>query len=172
MGSVGHDIVRRVRWGNVALACVVAVALAAVVVWPLVRSDPPALPPDASRPLIVAEPPPVGDGGRPPGPGAPHRSDDETRTRPGDRDESAARRGGEQSGGGARRRGGEPSRGGARRRGGERSRGGGARPRDGKPPRPKRRRERPAATQRPVPTVVPRRVVPASPPSGEFGFER
>ncbi len=137
MESVGHDFVRRVRWGNVALACVVAVALAGVVVWPLVTSDPPALPPDASRPLIVAEPPPpVGDGGRPAGPDTRRQGDDETRTRPGERGKRAARR------------------------------------RDGKPPRPKRRRGRPAATPLPAPTVVPRRVVPTSPPSAEFGFER
>jgi hypothetical protein len=129
MGEV--DIVGRVRWGNVALACVVVAALAGVVVWPLTASGPPALPPDSSRPLIAAAPPPVRTATASATPGM-----------------STAPRT-------------------------ERSR-----KRDGKPPRRKRRRakrERPAATPRPVPTVAPRRVVPAAPPSapiGEFGFER
>jgi hypothetical protein len=58
MESVGHDWLRRVRWGNVALAGALLTALAAVVVWPLVTSAPPALPPDTARPLIAG--PPVG----------------------------------------------------------------------------------------------------------------
>jgi hypothetical protein len=49
------DIVRRVRWGNVALAFAVLAALAAVVVWPLVSAAPLGLPPDTARPLVAAE---------------------------------------------------------------------------------------------------------------------
>ena len=144
MGEV--DIVGRVRWGNVALACVVVAALAGVVVWPLLASDPPTLPPDTSRPLIVAEPPAVGASSEPT-PEAVDRVDADATAAP--------PRSGETSGGGDRRaRDGKPPR---------------------KKRRRQAKRERPAATPRLVPTVAPRRVVPTAPPSapsGEFGFER
>ena len=55
-----RDVVRRVRWGNVALACAVLAALGAVVAWPLVSAPPPRLPPDTPRPLVAGEPAPTG----------------------------------------------------------------------------------------------------------------
>src|SRR4051812_16433536 len=54
-----RDVLRRVRWGNLALACTVLIALVIVVVWPLVSSTPPQLPPDAARPLIAAASPAI-----------------------------------------------------------------------------------------------------------------
>jgi hypothetical protein len=55
---MGPDVLRRVRWGNVALACAVLAALAGVVVWPLFSAAAPRLPPDAPRPLVAVEPAP------------------------------------------------------------------------------------------------------------------
>jgi hypothetical protein len=52
-----RDVLRRVRWGNVALAAAVLAALVIVVVWPLVTDSTPMLPPDAARPLVVPEAP-------------------------------------------------------------------------------------------------------------------
>src|SRR3954466_15358082 len=63
-----RDVLRRTRWANVALACVVLTALVTVVVWPLVSSSTPRLPPDASRPLVTA-----GSDQREGGPGGPAR---------------------------------------------------------------------------------------------------
>jgi hypothetical protein len=51
-----RDVLRRVRWGNVALAATVIAVLAAVVAWPRLASAPPALPPDTARPLVRDEP--------------------------------------------------------------------------------------------------------------------
>ncbi len=47
------DVLRRVRWGNVALAAAAATVLAAVVAWPRLAPAPPALPPDAATPLVT-----------------------------------------------------------------------------------------------------------------------
>ena len=52
---MASDVLRRVRWGNVALACAVLAALAGVVVWPLLSTTTPGLPPDAPRPLVAEE---------------------------------------------------------------------------------------------------------------------
>jgi hypothetical protein len=51
-----RDVLRRVRWGNVALAATVITILAAVVAWPRLAPAPPALPPDTARPLVSDEP--------------------------------------------------------------------------------------------------------------------
>src|SRR3954471_23835547 len=60
-----RDVLQRVRWGNLALACTVLIALVIVVIWPLVSSAPPQLPPDAPRPLIArAGPAMTGEAGR------------------------------------------------------------------------------------------------------------
>src|SRR3954465_296949 len=48
-----RDVLRRVRWGNVALACTVLIALVPLVDWPLVSSSAPDLPPDTPRPLVA-----------------------------------------------------------------------------------------------------------------------
>jgi hypothetical protein len=55
-----RDVLRRVRWANVALACAVVAALVMIVVWPLVVDSTPALPPDAPRPLVAPESSPQG----------------------------------------------------------------------------------------------------------------
>jgi hypothetical protein len=52
-----RDVLRRVRWANVALAAAVIAALVIVVVWPLVADSTPALPPDTARPLVVPDTP-------------------------------------------------------------------------------------------------------------------
>jgi len=51
-----RDVLRRVRWGNVSLACTALAALSAIVVWPVVATSPRALPPDTPRPLVAEEP--------------------------------------------------------------------------------------------------------------------
>src|SRR3954469_25730359 len=54
-----HDLIRRVRWGNVALAGAALLAVVCVVAWPLLSTPAPGLPPDAARPLVSAAPPPA-----------------------------------------------------------------------------------------------------------------
>src|SRR3954470_807485 len=54
--TMRHDVLRRVRWANVSLACAVLIALATLVIWPLLSPAPPALPPDPPRPLVGGEP--------------------------------------------------------------------------------------------------------------------
>src|SRR3954471_23395234 len=49
---MGPDVLRRVRWGNVALAAAAAAALVAVVAWPRLTVPPPALPSDSATPLV------------------------------------------------------------------------------------------------------------------------
>src|SRR3954454_18968098 len=49
---MGPDVLRRVRWGNVALAAAVAAALVAVVAWPRLTASPTALPSDSATPLV------------------------------------------------------------------------------------------------------------------------
>ena len=53
---MGSDLLRRVRWGNVGLACAVLAALATVVAWPALTTTTPALPSDTARPLIASGP--------------------------------------------------------------------------------------------------------------------
>jgi hypothetical protein len=52
---MGLDVLRRIRWGNVALAVAVAAALFAVLAWPRLAPAPPGLPPDAAAPLVGSE---------------------------------------------------------------------------------------------------------------------
>jgi hypothetical protein len=52
---MGPDVLRRVRWGNIALAAAVVVALAAAIAWPRVAGSPPALPGDSAKPLVGAD---------------------------------------------------------------------------------------------------------------------
>src|SRR4051794_3118500 len=54
--TMRHDVLRRVRWANVSLACAVLAALATLVVWPLLSAAPPPLPSDTTRPLVGREP--------------------------------------------------------------------------------------------------------------------
>ena len=56
---------RRIRWGNVARVAAVALAVGLVVLWPRLRSAPPALPPAGAVPLEVA---PAAPAGPPPDP--------------------------------------------------------------------------------------------------------
>jgi hypothetical protein len=46
------DLLRRIRWGNVARALALVAALVLVVAWPSLRPDPPALPP---APAVASE---------------------------------------------------------------------------------------------------------------------
>ena len=159
-----RDVVRRVRWGNVALACAILTALVGVVVWPLVTSAPPALPPDTSRPLVAggASPPEVGDEPRP--------RDDEgerpTKERARRDGDARRRRGG---GGERRRRGGGGER---RRRADEKRAVDRERRRRGRERKERRARSR-REDEPPPPAVAPpvRPAVPTA-PSQEFGFER
>src|SRR5829696_2788444 len=40
------DLLRRIRWGNVTRAAALLAAVALVLAWPRLRSDPPSLPPE------------------------------------------------------------------------------------------------------------------------------
>jgi len=53
---MGRDVLRRVRWGNVALAAAVAAALVVAVAWPRIARSPPALPRDTATPLVNEAP--------------------------------------------------------------------------------------------------------------------
>jgi len=53
---MGRDVLRRVRWGNVALAAAVAAALVLAVAWPRIAGSPPPLPRDAATPLVDEAP--------------------------------------------------------------------------------------------------------------------
>src|SRR3954451_11046210 len=57
-----RELLVRVRWGNVGLACGALVCLAAVIAWPRLVAAGPRLPADAARPL-VAEGPDAAAGG-------------------------------------------------------------------------------------------------------------
>src|SRR4051812_19612717 len=50
-GCMGHDVLRRVRWGNVARAGVAVGIAALVVAWPRLTPESPRLPSGANRPL-------------------------------------------------------------------------------------------------------------------------
>jgi hypothetical protein len=183
------DVLRRVRWANVALTLGTLATLATVIAWPLTATPPPSLPADAARPADV-----VGD---PAGRGEEDRSVDEWgRPSEGDGGET---RGGESGGGGEERRdrggerGEESDRGKKRRRGsGRGSRGGENKPRGddhrggaeqpGSDERGGARREGgrrddpPAASPAPTvtgPTGPPNPPTPTSgsPAPKEFGFE-
>src|SRR4051794_38760132 len=104
-----RDVLRRIRWANVALAVAVVTALVTVVAWPLVSNPAVDLPPDMPRPLVEAKPPPERESG--PRAGAANRGPAE-RAKRGDAEEGGAKRGGTK--GGAKRGG---TRGGAKRRG-------------------------------------------------------
>jgi hypothetical protein len=58
-----RDVLRRVRWGNVALAAAIALALATIIAWPLIAAPSPRLPPDTARPLVSEAPPREKKGG-------------------------------------------------------------------------------------------------------------
>jgi hypothetical protein len=64
---MGHDILRRVRWGNVARAGMAVAVLAAVVAWPRLAPRDPALPPPDAAPVAapLAGAPGVGHAGVP-----------------------------------------------------------------------------------------------------------
>jgi hypothetical protein len=151
---MGPEVLRRVRWGNVALAAAVIAALAVAIAWPRLAPGPSRLPPDAAAPL-------VGTGVAPP--------EDEARGRgeaaPGTERSGAEPRGGAADG----KRTAKPGRNGA----GRKSRGTSRR---GKPRahRGGERRRKPR-TQPPRHATPPPRVVATAPPNsagGEFGFER
>src|SRR3954468_1594031 len=89
---MGPDVLRRVRWGNVALAAAVVAALVAAAAWPRLNGPPPALPGDSAKPLVRIDDGPVA---RRPAKPAP-------RLRPGRRREEPARRSRTPRGGGAR----------------------------------------------------------------------
>ena len=49
-----RDVLRRVRWGNLTVACGALLCLGAVVAWPRLGPSAPRLPPDAATPLVKA----------------------------------------------------------------------------------------------------------------------
>src|SRR3954468_15760316 len=49
---MGPDVLRRVRWGNVALTAAVLAALAAVIAWPRLAPAPSRLPSDTAQPVV------------------------------------------------------------------------------------------------------------------------
>jgi hypothetical protein len=53
---MGSDVLRRVRWGNVARAVGVVVVVAAVVAWPRLTPPQPAVPGPEARPLVTDPP--------------------------------------------------------------------------------------------------------------------
>src|SRR5689334_25321359 len=104
------EVLRRVRWGNVARAAGVLALVGAVVAWPRLDAPEPRLPGDEVAPLVSP-----GDGGRP-------RDGREGRSRAARRDGGrTGHRAGPRGGGGrssASRGGGAGRRGGPSRRGG------------------------------------------------------
>ena len=65
---MGRNVIRRIRWGNVALAAAGTVAIVFGVVWAFSATTPPVLPGDAPRPLLAQEPIPTLSGPPPPSP--------------------------------------------------------------------------------------------------------
>src|SRR3954468_19853929 len=51
---MGSELLRRVRWSNVARACVAVVVVAAIVLWPRLGSPAPRVPDPVARPLGAA----------------------------------------------------------------------------------------------------------------------
>jgi hypothetical protein len=179
---MGRNVIRRIRWGNVALAAAGTVALVFGISWGFSATTAPVLPGDEPRPVLAQEPVPTPTPTPTPSPPPANseKRDKEQRVKP--RAPRRARRGKQARDGEARgklaRRGearaaeapGGEARGGETRggeaRGGE-TRGGGAGGGDAPAP---------VAVATPAPTVppvraVPRRRAPAPPPGGEFGFE-
>jgi hypothetical protein len=157
------DVLRRVRWGNVALAAAVAAVLATVVGWPRLAPSPPALPPDAARPLMSGAPERKRESRWAPEPRAGNRGAAKRRA---PKPRAGKRRGAKRQGAKTRRRAPEPragTRGAAKRREAKR--------------RPAKTRRRAPSRGAPAETPVPARprVFVTPPPSaagGEFSFER
>ena len=80
---MGRNLMRRVRWGNVALAAVGSVALAFGSAWAFSTTTGPALPADEARPLIAGTPVPATEDEGAEVPAA--RPDPETEARPKER---------------------------------------------------------------------------------------
>ena len=56
---MGRNLIRRIRWGNVALAAAGTAAIVFGIVWAFSATPPPVLPGDAPRPLLAQEPIPT-----------------------------------------------------------------------------------------------------------------
>src|SRR4051794_27437830 len=56
MGAMARDVLRRVRWGNVAIALGTLICLGAVVGWPRLSPPGPQLPADTARPVVTPAP--------------------------------------------------------------------------------------------------------------------
>src|SRR5688572_27242345 len=56
---MGRNLIRRIRWGNVALAVAGTAAIVFGIVWAFSATPPPVLPGDAPRPLLAQEPIPT-----------------------------------------------------------------------------------------------------------------
>ena len=178
---MGRNVIRRIRWGNVALAAAGMVTIVIGCVWALSATAAPVLPGNEPRPLLAQEPIPTLS---PPPPvlGTIDKSEKEQRVKP--RAARRGRRGGEARsddarGGKARGgagRGGE-ARGGAGRGGagrGEAGRGEAGRGEAGRGEAGRgKARPAPTAAATPAPTSPPARVAPrrSAPARGEFGFE-
>src|SRR4051812_14785049 len=109
MWTMRRELLRRVRWGTVGLACGALLCLVAVIAWPRLVPAGPRLPADAARPLVAerpavtprphrtapdAQPSAAGEGRRGAAPGARGRARDEAAPRhEAGRRREAARRG-------------------------------------------------------------------------------
>jgi hypothetical protein len=168
---MGSDVLRRVRWGNVARAVGVVVVVAAVVAWPRLTPPQPMVPGPEARPLVTDPPQgadPRPDLGRPESragrPGARRRND--RAGRPG----TDARRRTNRAGRSAtdvrrRKRAGRPGAGARRPRTGRRQRPGGD-VHEGANPAPSVPAPAPVSTPGPEPAPPD-----TDPAQTEFGFE-
>ncbi|MDA0170723.1 hypothetical protein OJ998_16600 [Solirubrobacter taibaiensis] len=144
---MGRNLIRRIRWGNLALAAAGTAAIVFGVLWAFSATTPPVLPGDEPRPLLAQEPIPTLSAPTPTPPKKSEESEKEQRVKP--RAPRRVRRGGKQSG---------------REKRAETARGRRTTP------------AAPTAAATPAPTVppvrvAPRRSAPAPQPRGEFGFE-
>jgi len=157
---MGSDVLRRVRWANVALACAVLAALVGVVVWPLVTTTAPSLPPDVPRPLVTGEPAPAAEQRGRRSTKRPRKAEPRDRAPAAARQRRAEKRAKARTRKARERRGREDGEAGTRRE--ARSRG------EGASDRPRGKGGRPAAP----PRAVPRRAAPRPGDArNEFGFE-
>lgn len=139
---MGRNVLRRIRWANVALAAAGALAAGLVAAWAFPGPGTPGLPPDAPRPLVSDEPIPTPAAPRPE---KRENSENEQRVEQ-ERTPRKARRGGKRG----TARAAEPRRPRARTRPAAAA---------------------PVAPTPPLSRVSPPRRTPAPAPPGEFGFE-
>lgn len=159
---MGRNLLRRVRWGNVALAVAACATLGFGLAWSISATTSATLPADEPRPLVAEEPIPT-----PVAPGeivGKERAARKKRAGGGDERRRGEKDGGEKDGG--EKRGGENGGGEKRRANGGDENGGDEKRARGRTP------TRIATTAPPVVAPAPRRSAPPTPGGGgEFGFE-